>query len=138
MSDHGAQLIRSRCSFYGGRKTGKPGEKPSKHGRDQLQQLYSQKFQYIWPPGYTQVVTHPAKPVRPGLTSNSEVFKPPITLFNRKPLASRVFFIFFEMSSSYTGIWSMTWCWKQRFKHRLYVRELFLSDEGPMQYASKR
>ena len=29
-----------RCWFYGGRKTGEPGEKPSKHGRDQLQ-LYT-------------------------------------------------------------------------------------------------
>ena len=40
MSDHGSQL-RSRCWFYRGGKTGEPGEKPSKHDRDQLQQLYS-------------------------------------------------------------------------------------------------
>ena len=39
--NHGSQL-RSRCSFYGGRNT---GEKHSKHRRDQLQQLYSHKFQ---------------------------------------------------------------------------------------------
>ena len=30
--------------FYGGRKIGEPGEKPSKHGRDKLQQLYSHDF----------------------------------------------------------------------------------------------
>ena len=30
-SDHGSQL-RSRCWFYWERKTGEPGEKPSKHG----------------------------------------------------------------------------------------------------------
>ena len=35
-TNHGSQL-RSRCWFYRGRKTGEPGEKPSKHGRDQLQ-----------------------------------------------------------------------------------------------------
>ena len=47
-------LARSRCWFYGGRKIGEPGEKPSKHGRDQ--QLYSHKFQVrqsTW--DYTQV-----------------------------------------------------------------------------------
>ena len=62
ISDHVAQLIRSiRCWFYGGRKTGEPGEKPSKHGRDQLQQLYSHKFQVRESTrGYTQVVIHPA------------------------------------------------------------------------------
>ena len=27
------------CSFHGGRKTEEPGEKLSKHGRDQLQQV---------------------------------------------------------------------------------------------------
>ena len=39
-TNHGSQL-RSSCWFYGGRKTGEPGEKPSKRGRDQLQQLYT-------------------------------------------------------------------------------------------------
>ena len=50
------------CWLYGGRKTGEPGEKPSKHERDQLQQLYSHEFQVFWEStrGYTQVVTHPA------------------------------------------------------------------------------
>ena len=35
---------------------------PSKHGRDQLQQLYSHEFQVFWESaqGYTQVVIHPA------------------------------------------------------------------------------
>ena len=46
-TNHGSQL-RSRCWFYVGRKTGEPGEKPSKHGRDQLQQLYSQEIQVFW------------------------------------------------------------------------------------------
>ena len=53
----------------GGRKTGEPREKPSKHGRDQLQQLYSHELQVFLEStrGYTQVVTHPAiTPVRPG------------------------------------------------------------------------
>ena len=42
MSDHGAHaaLAKSRCWFYGWRKT---GEKPSKHKRDQ--HFYSHKFQ---------------------------------------------------------------------------------------------
>ena len=44
-TNHGSQL-RSRCWFYGGRKTGEPGEKPSKHGRDQ--ELYSHEFQVFW------------------------------------------------------------------------------------------
>ena len=54
--------LRSMCWFYGGGKTGEPGEKPSKHGRDQLQQLYSHEFQVFLEStrGYTQVVTHPA------------------------------------------------------------------------------
>ena len=43
-TNHGSQL-RSMWRFYGGRKTGEPREKPSKHGRDQLQQLYSHEFQ---------------------------------------------------------------------------------------------
>ena len=30
--------------FTEGGKPGEPGEKPSKHGKDQLQQLYSHKF----------------------------------------------------------------------------------------------
>ena len=55
ISDHVAKLIRSRCWFYGGRNTREPGEKPSKHGRDQ--QLCSHKFQ-VWEGG--QVVSHPA------------------------------------------------------------------------------
>ena len=62
-------LVTSRCRwFYGGRKTGEPGERPSKHGRDQ--QLYSHKFQVRqstrdYPRG------HPSSYnlVQPGLTS---------------------------------------------------------------------
>ena len=38
-SDHVSQL-RSRCWFYWERKTGEPGEKPSKDGRCQLQNRY--------------------------------------------------------------------------------------------------
>ena len=75
-TNHGSQL-RSRCWFYGGRKTGEPGEKPSKRGRDQLQ-LYSHEFQVFWQStrGYTQVVTHPAiTSVRPGLIWNSVWWK---------------------------------------------------------------
>ena len=71
-TNHRSQL-GSRCWFYGGRKT---AEKSSKHGRDQLQQLYSHEFQVflrintrLYPGG------HPTnyKPVRPGLTWNSVV-----------------------------------------------------------------
>ena len=71
-TNHGSQL-RSRCWFYGGRKTGGPGEKPSKHGRDQLYDNsthMSSKFFWGSTRDYNQVVTHPAiTPVRPGLTS---------------------------------------------------------------------
>ena len=38
---------RHTTTKHGGRKTGEPGEKPSKHGRDQLQQLYSHEFRQI-------------------------------------------------------------------------------------------
>ena len=62
-------LVTSRCWFYGGRNTGEPREKPSKHGRDQ--QLYTHKFQvrqsthWLYPGG------HPSSynPVRLCLTS---------------------------------------------------------------------
>ena len=34
-------MIYCKCWFYGGRKTGELGEKPSEHGRGQLPQFYS-------------------------------------------------------------------------------------------------
>ena len=57
--------------------TKEPGDKPSKHGRDQLQQLYSHEFQFK-----LRINTglylggHPSSynPVRPDLTWNSEEF----------------------------------------------------------------
>ena len=72
ITNHGSQL-RSRCWFNGGRKTGEPGEKPSKHGGDQLQQLYS----HAWVPSFLRIDTrlypggHPSSynSARPGLTS---------------------------------------------------------------------
>ena len=70
-ANHGSQL-RSRCWFYRGWKIGEPREKPSKHERDQLQQLYSE-FEIFWEStrSCTQVVTHPAiTPVRLGLSWN--------------------------------------------------------------------
>ena len=50
---------------------GESGEKPSKHERDQLRQLYSHESQVFESKhaGYNQMVTHPATdPVRLGLT----------------------------------------------------------------------
>ena len=72
ITNHGSQL-RSRCWSNGGRKTGEPGEKPSKHGGDQLQQLYS----HAWVPSFLRIDTrlypggHPSSynSARPGLTS---------------------------------------------------------------------
>ena len=53
--------------FTGGRKTGEPGETPSKHGRDQLQQFYSHEFWYQWGPlGLGVDFTEGGKPENPG------------------------------------------------------------------------
>ena len=56
-------MDEAKVDFTEGGEPENPGEKPSKHERDQLQQLYSHEFQVILrinTRGYTQVVTHPA------------------------------------------------------------------------------
>ena len=62
--------------FAEGGKPKNPGEKPLKHGIDQLQQLYSHEFQVslrintrLYPGGHPSSYNH----VRPGLTWNSVV-----------------------------------------------------------------
>ena len=69
---------RSRCWFYRGGKTGEPGEKPSKHRRDQLTLLTRVPvLSREW--GYFQVVTHPStNPVKPGLNSRSQRWEVPL------------------------------------------------------------
>ena len=67
--------------------SGEPGEKPSKHETDQLQQLYSQEFQLVIAygynldrvenqdaRGYTQMLSHPTitRPARLNMESSRE------------------------------------------------------------------
>ena len=71
ITDHS---FRSRCWFYGGRKTGEPRRK-SLEARERpttTTLLTSSKFLWESTRGYTQVVTHASSynPVRPGLTWN--------------------------------------------------------------------
>ena len=67
----------------------KEGEKPSKHGRDQLRQLYSHESQ-VW--NSAQMVPHPATdPVRPGLTWSLVVKGNALTAY-----ATRVSHIYFS------------------------------------------
>ena len=69
-TDHHMQL-RSTCWFYGGRKTGEPGEKPSKHRRDQLQQLYSQEFR-VFENQHEAIITQVVTPTRLNLEFSGE------------------------------------------------------------------
>ena len=68
--------LQCRNTVINGRKTGEHGEKPLKHGRDQVQQLHSHEFHIL-----LRISTrlcpggHPSSynPIRPGSTWNSVV-----------------------------------------------------------------
>ena len=45
---HYVYLSIAKVDFAENKITGEPGEKPSKHGRDQQQQLYSHEFQVFF------------------------------------------------------------------------------------------
>ena len=93
LTNHGWSPSRCWCNWLGGEwvgvkgESGEPGEKPSKHKTNQLQQLYSQEFQLVIAygynldrvenqdaRGYTQMLSHPTitRPARLNMESSRE------------------------------------------------------------------